>query len=248
MFNLDVGCGNRYDIAQGLAISLNTTSPVSTATETATGSVDSGTVPVDHIWYTVNGGPPTDICSSDCGASPTFNFELPLACGTNTVVAYAHAPDLGRTASVTTTIVRDHCGNRPPVCSGAGPSVAELWPPNHKFNDISVTGVTDPDGDPFTITITGIRQDEPVNGLGDGNTCPDATGVGSSTASVRAERTGDPNMPGDGRVYHISFTASDGRGGTCTGEVTTCVPHDQRPGHVCVDEGPLFDSTVCPQP
>jgi hypothetical protein len=136
--------------------------------------------------------------------------------------------------------------NRPPDCSGAGSSVGELWPPNHKFNDVAVTGVTDPDGDPITITITGIRQDEPQNGLGDGDTCPDATGVGTATASVRAERSGDPHVPGDGRVYHIGFTASDGRGGTCTGEVTTCVPHDQRPGHVCVDEGPLFDSTVCP--
>ncbi|HEX7838513.1 MAG TPA: PKD domain-containing protein [Kofleriaceae bacterium] len=135
--------------------------------------------------------------------------------------------------------------NRPPDCSGAGPSVAELWPPNHEFRDISITGVTDPDGDPVTLTVTGVRQDEPVNALGDGNTCPDGRGVGGSTASVRVERTGDPNVPGDGRVYHIAFTASDGRGGTCTGEVTTCVPHDQRPGHACVDEGALFDSTVC---
>lgn len=135
--------------------------------------------------------------------------------------------------------------NRPPDCSGAAASLAQLWPPNHQFNDLSITGVTDPDGDPITTTITGIRQDEPVNGLGDGNTCPDGSGIGTSTASVRAERTGDPNVPGDGRVYHISFRASDGRGGSCLGEVTTCVPHDQRPGHACVDEGALFDSTVC---
>lgn len=136
--------------------------------------------------------------------------------------------------------------NRPPDCSGAGASVAELWPPDHKFTDVSVAGVTDPDGDPVTITITGIRQDEPLNGLGDGNTCADGSGIGTSTASVRAERTGDPQVPGDGRVYHVTFSASDGRGGTCTGEVTTCVPHDQSPGHTCVDEGALYDSTVCP--
>jgi len=135
--------------------------------------------------------------------------------------------------------------NRPPDCSAAGASVAELWPPNHKFNNVSVTGVTDPDGDPVTITITGIQQDEPVNALGDGDTCPDATGVGTSIASVRAERTGDPQVPGDGRVYHLAFSASDGRGGSCTGEVTMCVPHDQRPGHACIDEGALYDSTTC---
>jgi len=44
-------------------------------------------------------------------------------------------------------------------------------------------------------------------------------------------------------VYHIGFTAVDGHGGQCTGTVSVCVPHDQRPGHVCVDEGPLVDST-----
>jgi hypothetical protein len=136
--------------------------------------------------------------------------------------------------------------NRPPDCSAAGPSVAELWPPNHAYRGVSVTGVTDPDADPISVTITGVQQDEPVNGLGDGDTCPDGSGVGTSTASVRAERAGTPRVPGDGRVYHLSFTASDGRGGTCTGEVTTCVPHDQRPGHACIDGGPLYNSTVCP--
>jgi len=105
--------------------------------------------------------------------------------------------------------------------------------------DVSVVGVTDPDGDPVTITITGISQDEPLNRGGSGNTCPEATGVGTATASLRAEREGG----GDGRVYHLSFAADDGRGGRCTGTVTVCVPHDQGAGRVCVDQGPLVDST-----
>jgi hypothetical protein len=41
----------------------------------------------------------------------------------------------------------------------------------------------------------------------------------------------------------VSFYADDGVGGACSGEVTVCVPHDKRPGHACVDEGALFDST-----
>ena len=113
-----------------------------------------------------------------------------------------------------------------------------LWPPNHQFVDVSVVGVTDPDGDLVTITITGITQDEPLNGGGSGNTCPDATGVGTATASLRAEREGT----GDGRVYHIAFTGDDGRGGRCASTVTVCVPHDQA-GQACVDQGPLVDST-----
>ena len=73
--------------------------------------------------------------------------------------------------------------------------------------------------------------------------CPDAMGVGSDTALVRAERS----KHGDGRVYHVAFTASDGKGGACTGVVLICAPHDQRPGHACIDGGALFDSIgPCP--
>ncbi len=130
--------------------------------------------------------------------------------------------------------------NLPPDCSRATPSVAEPWPPNHRLVPVSIEGVTDPDGDPVAISITAVAQDEPLAGEGDGNTCPDAIGVGTPAASVRAERSGQ----GDGRVYHVSFSASDGRGGVCLGAVEVCVRHDQRPGGVCGDGGPLVDSTA----
>src|SRR5207245_1657154 len=90
--------------------------------------------------------------------------------------------------------------NRPPDCSGAVADPGVLWPPLHKFVNISVAGVTDPDGDPVSIAITGVSQDEPLTGSGTGNTCPDASGIGTPTASVRAERSG--LITGDGRVYH----------------------------------------------
>src|SRR5207249_1868519 len=96
-----------------------------------------------------------------------------------------------------------------------------------------------PDGDPVAVTIAGMTQDEALSGVGEGNTCPDASGFGTATASLRAEREGG----GDGRVYHISFTADDGRSGPCTRTVTVCVPHDQGQGRVCRDQGPLADST-----
>lgn len=132
--------------------------------------------------------------------------------------------------------------NEPPVCVQAVPSVAELWPPDHKMAPVSVLGVTDPDRDPVSITITGITQDEPLNGLGDGDSAPDGSGIGTDTAWVRGERAGTPKVPGDGRVYHIHFQADDGKGGTCEGSVSMGVPHDQRPGHVIVDGGELYNS------
>lgn len=129
--------------------------------------------------------------------------------------------------------------NLPPVCTTDG--TATLWPPNHRYRDIDVealAGVTDPDGDLVIVTITGIMQDEPINDLGDGNTTADGIGVGTSIASVRAERSGT----GNGRVYHIYYSADDGRGGLCDGEVTVSVPHDQD-GMPAVDDGAIYPST-----
>ncbi|MGB3713069.1 MAG: myxococcus cysteine-rich repeat containing protein, partial [Candidatus Promineifilaceae bacterium] len=125
-----------------------------------------------------------------------------------------------------------------PDCSAAIPSMYTLWPPNYKFAPIDVLGVTDPDGDPVTITIDSIFQDELVGRVG--RHSPDGRGVGKPTAEVRAERDGK----GNGRVYHIYFTADFGRGGTCSSEVLVGVPHDQGIKGDPVDDGPLHDSTI----
>jgi hypothetical protein len=75
-----------------------------------------------------------------------------------------------------------------------------------------------------TVTLTGATQDEPLNGLGDGDTAPDAATVAGHTNQVqlRAERSGT----GGGRVYRISFTVSDSED-KCTGTVYASVPHHQ---------------------
>ncbi len=130
--------------------------------------------------------------------------------------------------------------NLKPDCDGATASPDALWPPNHQFEAITID-VIDPDGDPVTVTIDGIYQDEAVDAKGSGNTSPDGQGVGTSTAEVRAERSGK----GNGRVYHIYFIADDGRGGRCTGEVLVGVPHDQG-GDDAIDDGALYDSTATP--
>jgi len=130
--------------------------------------------------------------------------------------------------------------NRQPSCTQAVPSVATLWPPNHQLESVGVLGVTDPAGDRVSISITGITQDEPVNGLGDGDTSPDGFGIGASLALLRAERSGTRN----GRVYVVSFSASNSTGGTCTGKVAVGVPHDQGQGSVPIDDGQIFNSTM----
>ena len=130
-------------------------------------------------------------------------------------------------------------GGYGPDCSGAAASQGVIWPPNHAMVAETIVGVTDPYGLPTTIVITGIQQDEPVEALGSGNTEPDGSGVGTSTAYVRAERAG----PGTGRIYFISFSATDSSGAQCTGMVEAYVPHDQGQGFTPTDTGQRYDST-----
>jgi hypothetical protein len=138
--------------------------------------------------------------------------------------------------------------NQPPDCSGAYAGPDCLWPPFHQMVPVKILGVTDPDGDDITITITSITSDEPTasdKGSGGAKHAPDADGVGTDTALLRAERSGKRN----GRAYVISFTAVDGQGAECQASVRVNVPHDQRPllrwpvPCQAVDDGQNYDAT-----
>jgi hypothetical protein len=113
--------------------------------------------------------------------------------------------------------------NLPPVCEDAFASPSLLWPPNGRMVSILIEGVTDPNGDALETRATLVTHDE-----------PEARGSSSGAESdaqleplaVRAQRNGSPQTPSGRRVYRISFAAEDGRGGSCDGVVTVCVPHD----------------------
>jgi hypothetical protein len=130
-------------------------------------------------------------------------------------------------------------GGSAPDCSGAAASSGVIWPPDHKMFSVSIVGVTDPNNLPISIVVTEILQDESVAAPGSGNTSPDGTGIGTSTAMVRAERAG----PGTGRIYFISFNATNTTGQQCTSTVPVFVPHDQGQGFTPIDTGQRFDST-----
>jgi hypothetical protein len=139
----------------------------------------------------------------------------------------------------TEVVVGGGGGGSGPDCSGAAASSGVIWPPDHKMVSIGIVGVTDPLGLPLTIVVTGILQDESVAAIGSGNTAPDGSGVGTSTAMVRAERAG----PGTGRIYFISFSATNTSGEQCTNTVPVMVPHDQGQGFTPIDTGYRYDST-----
>ncbi|MCZ6481581.1 MAG: hypothetical protein O6929_14460, partial [candidate division NC10 bacterium] len=91
-----------------------------------------------------------------------------------------------------------------------------------------------------TLTVTGITQDESVNGGGDGDSSPDAVmqyGDLADSVLIRAERSGN----GNGRVYLVTFEADDGYE-ICTGSVTITVPHSKK--GTAVDDGQTVDSTL----
>jgi hypothetical protein len=136
-----------------------------------------------------------------------------------------------------TVMVEEAPPNTAPDCSGVVASASILWPANHKLLATEILGVTDADNDPVTITVTEVTQDEPVDGLGDGDASPDAVLQGAEVW-LRAERSGR----GNGRVYQVTFQADDGRGGQCTGVTTVCVPHDRRKGSSCIDDGQQHNS------
>jgi len=165
-------------------------------------------------------------------------YEGPLfveSCRNQTIYAVADDNAGNRSGKIEYKIV-----NEPPDISLARASVTTLWPPNHEMLGISIVGVQDPDCDPFSIAIIRVTQDEPVNGPGDGNTCPDALGLGAASTQLRAERNGG----GNGRVYTIYFTATDARGGNSSGSVKVRVP--QNVHDFAVEDRPTFISTTCP--
>jgi Bacterial Ig-like domain (group 1) len=216
------------------------TSHTLTATVTENGAPKSGVT----VTFTVVSGPhagTTGTGTTNASGEATFSYTGTTA-GTDTIEA-SFVDGSGNTQTSNQVTKEWIVVNKPPECGAATPSVETIWPPNHKFVTVEVLGVTDPDGDPLTIQVDSIRQDEPVDNYGDGRFTPDGKGVGTATAQLRAERAGTPKVPGNGRVYHIGFTASDGKGGTCSGTVKVAVPHDQR-GAPAVDDGPLYDSTA----
>jgi hypothetical protein len=115
-----------------------------------------------------------------------------------------------------------------------------LWPPNHKFVDVTVTAVDSDSTSNVTLTVSPVVTDA-VGGDGGPQHDPDYTpegspmdsGTGSASVplALRSERSGR----GDGRTYTISWSATFDNGSkTCSSDddgqspFVVTVPHDMR--------------------
>jgi len=168
----------------------------------------------------------TDVTTDSSGRVSFTRSATQAAVDGHFVTATATDPD-GNTSEFSRCV---RVNNLPPVCTEVAPSRSELWPPNHKLVAVTLSGATDPEGDPLELRITGVTQDEPLTGTGD-NTSPDAVVRDPGIVSLRAERA----PRGDGRVYRIAFEVSDGNEGTCTGTVSVQVRRSSGPA---IDSSP----------
>jgi Tol biopolymer transport system component len=119
----------------------------------------------------------------------------------------------------------------PPDCSRVTATPGVLLPANGRLRLVTLSGATDPDGDQLSLVIDGVTQDEPVGRR------PDAVRPATNDQILlRAKH----EKKGDGRVYRISLTVSDGVdrcGGSATVEVRR---HKKQPA---VDSAPpSYDS------
>ncbi|KAF0146379.1 MAG: VBCS repeat-containing protein [Nitrospirae bacterium] len=133
--------------------------------------------------------------------------------------AVDYAGNIGQAKSVEIMIDRT-----PPVLSVTlNPGL--LWPPNHKMVNImpSIT-VSDNLTSNVQVELISVTSSEPDNGLGDGDTANDIVVNADGTLSLRAERAGT----GNGRVYTITYRATDFAGNATISSATAVVPHEMR--------------------
>lgn len=199
----------------------------------SSGSSDPDDDLLSYSWELISGAPGT-IVNPD---APMATALAPVtgSAGATLIYRLTVTDPLGLSDTDTVTVtVRD--SNAPPSCGQARPSSTVLWPPNHVMTPVELVGLVDPDADAVLVQWLSVQQDEPVSGLGDGDTGPDATVIGDMLW-LRAERSGT----GNGRVYVARFRAIDRLGQDCEGTVSVCVPR-ARSSAGCADDGATFSS------
>jgi hypothetical protein len=112
------------------------------------------------------------------------------------------------------------CDAVPPTLS-ASVTPDSIWPANHKYVYVTATVAAADNFDPSpTITLVSVTSNEPDNGTGDGDSANDIVIVDNYHFKLRAERSG----VGTGRIYTITYQATDGCGNFATQSVTVTVP------------------------
>jgi hypothetical protein len=100
----------------------------------------------------------------------------------------------------------------------------ELWPSNHKMVEVRVNTTVRDDHDPNPVVrLLSITSNEPLNSTGDGNTASDIEIRPDGRIFLRAERSGN----GNGRVYTLTYSATDNAGNTTISTTQVRVPKNR---------------------
>lgn len=186
-----------------------------TASLSAAGSDDVDGEIVSYVW--------TDAAGDEAASGASASVSLSHGSHTLTLTV---TDDDGASASAQVTI--DVVDTTAPELD-FNQFVTEIWPPNHKMVTVATVDAWDACDADAAIAVD-VTSNEPINGLGDGNTDADwaviDNGDGTYDIQVRAERAGG----GDGRIYSISVSATDGSGNVTSASGTVSVPHDKGKG------------------
>jgi len=169
-----------------------------------------------------------DICDADVEITSDELEIYPLG---STTVTFTATDDSGNSSTGQTVVTV--IDTTPPEILLDEPVPSELWPPNHKFVDVTITGeaidICDIDlGIDVSIEVIdaegggGGPEHEPDYEIV--SVTIDEDGYIEIVVSLRAERSGK----GDGRIYRITAEVTDGSGQSSSDTVEVLVPHDRR--------------------
>jgi hypothetical protein len=102
---------------------------------------------------------------------------------------------------------------------------AQLFPPNHKLITVKATlAASDTcDANP-AIRLVSITSNEPDNGLGDGDQPFDIQGAAFGTDDRQFQLRNERSGQGNGRIYTITYSATDASGNATLRQTTAIVP------------------------
>ena len=146
----------------------------------------------------------------------TISLTPPVGTYTSTITV-----DDGNGAFASDTVVVTVLDVTPPTIGSpmANPSVISVA--DHRMVPVVVSVLaSDQCGGSVSCRIVNVTSNEPVDGLGDGDTSLDWEITGYLTVNLRAERAGK----GTGRVYTIKIVCVDASGNQATSTVTVTVP------------------------
>ena len=133
-----------------------------------------------------------------------------------------YAPDAYRSSDHDPVLVGlETCDEIPPTIDAIYLTHDVLWPANHNYVDIDVNIFASDNFDTdIDVSLLSVTSNEPDNGDDDGNTVDDIETVNDQLIKLRAERSGE----GSGRIYTMTYQATDDCGNTATAEATVTVP------------------------